>query len=109
MKSGELNKRAERREEAQKSLEKAEEAGNFYRLWEQNSNMFPFTKIIIFAGDAACIDKFNRRLVKVTKKHVEECKELLKLMGIPYVEVCRLSIRIQFVSTVFKYKKLKNI
>lgn len=31
MKSGELNKRAERREEAQKELQKAEEAGrNFY-------------------------------------------------------------------------------
>lgn len=29
MKSGELNKRAERREEAQKALEKATEAGNF--------------------------------------------------------------------------------
>jgi flap endonuclease-1 len=30
MKSGELNKRAERREEAQKALEKATEAGNFF-------------------------------------------------------------------------------
>jgi flap endonuclease-1 len=38
-------------------------------------------------GDAENIEKFNRRLVKVTKQHNEECKELLKLMGIPYVDV----------------------
>ncbi|XP_022344377.2 flap endonuclease 1-like [Crassostrea virginica] len=63
MKSGELAKRKERREEAQKQLEKAEEAGD-----EEN------------------IEKFNRRLVKVSKQHNEECKELLKFMGIPYIE-----------------------
>lgn len=63
MKSGELEKRKERREEAQKALEKAEEAGD-----EEN------------------IEKFNRRLVKVSKQHNEECKELLKLMGVPYIE-----------------------
>ncbi|XP_065167161.1 flap endonuclease 1 [Atheta coriaria] len=63
MKSGELSKRAERREEAQKALDKATEA-----------------------GDAADVEKFNRRLVKVTKQHAEDCKTLLKLMGIPYVE-----------------------
>ena len=58
LKSGELAKRAEKREEAQKSLEKATEA-----------------------GDLADIDKFNRRLVKVTQEHVKEVKELLQLMG----------------------------
>ncbi|XP_063707728.1 flap endonuclease 1-like [Culicoides brevitarsis] len=63
MKSGELVKRAEKRNEAQKALDKATEA-----------------------GDAAEMDKFNRRLVKVTKDHCEEAKQLLKLMGIPYVE-----------------------
>ncbi|XP_041975019.1 flap endonuclease 1 [Aricia agestis] len=63
MKSHQLNKRAERREEAEKELQKATEA-----------------------GDTASIEKFNRRLVKVTKQHSEEAKELLKLMGIPYVD-----------------------
>lgn len=33
------------------------------------------------------IDKFNRRLVKVTKTHADEAKELLRLMGIPYIDV----------------------
>lgn len=33
------------------------------------------------------IDKFSRRLVKVTKTHVDEAKELLQLMGIPYIDV----------------------
>ncbi|KAL0134756.1 hypothetical protein PUN28_001492 [Cardiocondyla obscurior] len=63
LKGGELAKRAERRDEAQKLLQAAEEDGNL-----------------------EAIDKFNRRLVKVTKTHVDEAKELLKLMGIPYID-----------------------
>ncbi|XP_064552204.1 flap endonuclease 1 [Drosophila montana] len=63
MKSGELAKRAERREEAEKALKAATEA-----------------------GDDAEIDKFNRRLVRVTKEHSREAKELLKLMGVPFVD-----------------------
>lgn len=63
MKAGELSKRAEKREEAQKALDKATEA-----------------------GDAADMEKFNRRLVRVTKVHNEEAKELLRLMGVPYIE-----------------------
>lgn len=63
MKAGQLNKRDERREEAQKALEKATEL-----------------------GDVAEMEKFNRRLVKVTRKHADEAKELLKLMGVPFIE-----------------------
>ncbi|XP_050296824.1 flap endonuclease 1 isoform X2 [Anthonomus grandis grandis] len=63
LKGGELNKRMERRAEAQKSLDKAMEA-----------------------GDQTEIDKFNKRLVKVTRQHADEAKDLLKLMGVPYIE-----------------------
>ncbi|XP_070163093.1 flap endonuclease 1 [Polyergus mexicanus] len=63
LKSGELAKRAERRDEAQKLLQAAEEDGN-----------------------VEAIDKFSRRLVKVTKDHAEEAKQLLQLMGIPYID-----------------------
>lgn len=63
LKSGELSKRAEKREEAQKALDKATEA-----------------------GDVEDMNKFNRRLVKVTKDHAREAKELLTLMGVPYVD-----------------------
>lgn len=63
MKSGELAKRHERREEAQKSLEQAEAA-------EEPEN----------------VEKFQKRLVKVTPQHNDECKRLLQLMGIPYIE-----------------------
>ncbi|KAF5301141.1 hypothetical protein FQR65_LT08971 [Abscondita terminalis] len=63
MKSGELNKRAERREEAEKALQKATEV-----------------------GDAVEMEKFNRRLVKVTTQHASEAKQLLTLMGVPYVD-----------------------
>jgi len=63
LKSGELAKRTERREEAQKQLDAATEA-----------------------GDQENVDKFTRRLVKVTPQHNKECKELLKYMGVPYVD-----------------------
>ncbi|XP_023221977.1 flap endonuclease 1-like [Centruroides sculpturatus] len=63
MKNEELEKRQERREEAQKQLEKAEELGNIEE-----------------------VSKFTRRLVKVTRQHNEDCKTLLQLMGIPYIE-----------------------
>lgn len=63
LKSGELAKRTERREEAQKQLTQAQEA-----------------------GDAENIEKFSRRLVKVTPQHNKECKELLQLMGVPYLD-----------------------
>lgn len=63
MKFEELNKRHEKREEAQKEMDKAVEK-----------------------GDTEMIDKFSRRLVKVTPEHNSDCKKLLTLMGIPYVE-----------------------
>ncbi|CAG0894692.1 unnamed protein product [Cyprideis torosa] len=63
LKSGELSKRKERREEAAKELAKAEELGEKEEIY-----------------------KFSRRLVKVTSHHNDECKKLLGLMGIPYVE-----------------------
>ena len=33
------------------------------------------------------MEKFSRRTVKVTREHNEECRRLLKLMGIPVVIV----------------------
>ncbi|CAI5439584.1 unnamed protein product [Caenorhabditis angaria] len=63
MKSGELEKRSERRAEAEKQLLEAKEK-----------------------GDKEEADKFERRLVKVTKQQNEEVKRLLTLMGIPIVE-----------------------
>jgi len=37
-------------------------------------------------GDKELMDKFSRRTVKATREHNDECKRLLRLMGIPYVE-----------------------
>lgn len=64
MKSSELAKRLERRTEAEKAHADAREE-----------------------GDAGALEKFAKRTVKVTPKHNEECKKLLKLMGIPYIQV----------------------
>ena len=38
-------------------------------------------------GTTEDVDKLSRRQVKVTKEHNDECKKLLTLMGIPWVEV----------------------
>lgn len=38
-------------------------------------------------GDQEAVEKFERRTVKVTPEHNAECKKLLRLLGIPYVEV----------------------
>lgn len=40
----------------------------------------------LIEGDTADMEKFNRRLVKVTKDHVSEAQELLKLMGVPFIQ-----------------------
>nr|XP_025843215.1 myelin regulatory factor isoform X7 [Vulpes vulpes] len=63
LKSGELAKRSERRAEAEKQLQQAQAAGA-----EEE------------------VEKFTKRLVKVTKQHNDECKHLLSLMGIPYLD-----------------------
>lgn len=63
LKGGELEKRLKRREEAEKKAEEMKETGTVEE-----------------------IQKFERRTVRVSKQQNEEVKELLKLMGIPYVE-----------------------
>ncbi|CAO3643345.1 unnamed protein product [Cunninghamella blakesleeana] len=62
MKSGELAKRKARKEEAQAKMEEATETGT--------------------AEDVA---RFSKRTVRVTTEHNEECRRLLKTMGIPFV------------------------
>jgi flap endonuclease-1 len=62
LKSGELAKRFQRKTEAQAAQEEAKETGT-----------------------AEDIEKFARRTVRVTREHNEECRRLLKLMGIPFI------------------------
>ena len=74
MKGGELEKRTEKRAEAEAALNKAKEEGNMEE-----------------------VDKQSRRLVKVGKNHVEDCKILLKHMGIPFVSApCEVRVKIFF-------------
>lgn len=63
LKKQELAKRYSRREDASKDLSTA-----------------------IEAGDKEGIEKFSKRTVKVTKRHNEDCKKLLRLMGVPVIE-----------------------
>ena len=46
--------------------------------------------IVYLLGNAEDVEKFNRRLVKVTKIHAEEAKQLLQLMGIPFIDVGKI-------------------
>lgn len=62
LKSGELAKRFQRKAEATEAREEAKETGT-----------------------AEDVEKFSRRTVRVTREHNEECRRLLKLMGIPYI------------------------
>ena len=63
MKSGELAKRVARKAQAEAGHAEAKETGT-----------------------AEEIEKFARRTVRVTRDQNEDCKKLLKLMGIPYVD-----------------------
>lgn len=67
LKKAEIEERKEKREEADKALAAAKEE-----------------------GDEAEVEKMSKRTIRVTKVHNEECKLLLKLMGIPIIEVCLL-------------------
>jgi len=62
LKSGELAKRFQRKQEATEGLEEAKETGT-----------------------AEDVEKFSRRTVRVTREHNAECQRLLKLMGVPYI------------------------
>jgi hypothetical protein len=41
---------------------------------------------MLYVGDEVAFDKYVRRTVKVTREHNEDCKRLLRLMGVPYVD-----------------------
>ncbi|PJF19621.1 Flap endonuclease-1 [Paramicrosporidium saccamoebae] len=63
LKSGELAKRLDRRNEAEEQARQAKESGS-----------------------VELMDKFSRRTVKATRQHTEDCKKLLTLMGIPVIQ-----------------------
>ncbi|CAH9075898.1 unnamed protein product [Cuscuta epithymum] len=63
LKRQELAKRYSRREDATAGLAAAEETGN-----------------------KEDIEKFSKRTVKVTQQHNDDCKKLLRMMGVPVVE-----------------------
>lgn len=62
LKSGELAKRFQRKNEATEAHEEAKETGTKEE-----------------------VERFSRRTVRVTREHNAECQRLLKLMGVPYI------------------------
>lgn len=63
LKTALLGQRGERRADATADLERAKEA-----------------------GDAEAVEKYAKRTVKVTRQHNDECKRLLRLMGVPVLD-----------------------
>ncbi|KAG6499298.1 hypothetical protein ZIOFF_039055 [Zingiber officinale] len=57
-------------------------------------NLFPLVNgdlekkciLYLFTGDLEGIEKYSKRTVKVTKQHNEDCKRLLRLMGVPTIK-----------------------
>lgn len=45
---------------------------------------------VLQTGNEADVEKYSKKTVKVTKQHNEDCRKLLRLMGVPVVEVCCL-------------------
>eukprot|EP00672_Neobodo_designis_P018952 CAMPEP_0174854586 /NCGR_PEP_ID=MMETSP1114-20130205/31740_1 /TAXON_ID=312471 /ORGANISM="Neobodo designis, Strain CCAP 1951/1" /LENGTH=399 /DNA_ID=CAMNT_0016089287 /DNA_START=33 /DNA_END=1232 /DNA_ORIENTATION=+ len=63
MKRGELEERRKKAQEARDELEKAKEE-----------------------GDAEAMEKLSKRTVRVGRAQMDECKRLLDMMGVPYVQ-----------------------
>ncbi len=45
------------------------------------------TSHLLQTGEAADVEKYSKRTIRVTQVHNDECKKLLRLMGVPVVEV----------------------
>ncbi|KAG8480805.1 hypothetical protein CXB51_025544 [Gossypium anomalum] len=73
LKKQELAKRYSKRADATEDLQEAMETGN-----------------------KEDIEKFSKRTVKVTKQHNEDCKRLLRLMGVPVIDVSVLCLNVGF-------------
>jgi uncharacterized protein (DUF58 family) len=39
------------------------------------------------AGTVEDVERFSKRTVRATKQHSEDCKTLLRLMGVPVIDV----------------------
>ncbi|MCO5553364.1 hypothetical protein L7F22_006885 [Adiantum nelumboides] len=63
-------------------LKKAELAKRFSRREDATAGLAEAVE----TGDKADIEKYSKRTVKVTKQHNEDCRKLLRLMGVPVIE-----------------------
>lgn len=46
------------------------------------------------AGSVEDMERFSKRMVSMTKDHQEDCKRLLRYMGVPVVEVRVLGVEL---------------
>lgn len=92
-----LKKRFSNRQEAKEDEVEAKETGELPKLLAFDFGTSRAAELHLISessrvGTTEDVDKLSRRQVKVTKEHNDECKKLLTLMGIPWVEVRRFQL-----------------
>ncbi|PKU68469.1 Flap endonuclease 1-A [Dendrobium catenatum] len=66
---------------------KKQELAKRYELWYiRRDDATKDLATAVEEGNKEEIEKFSKRTVKVTKQHNEDCKRLLRLMGVPVIE-----------------------
>eukprot|EP00249_Psilotum_nudum_P014638 c24932_g1_i1 orf=454-1788(-) len=63
-------------------LKKAELSKRYARREDATADL----AVALEVGDKVDIEKYSKRTVKVTKQHNEDCRKLLRLMGVPVIE-----------------------
>lgn len=56
-------------------------------IYRKSSLLLHKTSCLLQTGEAADVEKYSKRTIRVTQAHNDECKKLLRLMGVPVVEV----------------------
>ncbi|XP_012465034.1 flap endonuclease 1 isoform X1 [Gossypium raimondii] len=56
------------------------------KRYSKRANATEYLQQAMETGNKDDIEKFSKRTVKVTKQHNEDCKRLLRLMGVPVIE-----------------------
>ncbi|KAG6531809.1 hypothetical protein ZIOFF_005635 [Zingiber officinale] len=58
----------------------------FTDLYSKREDATKDLNTTVETGDLQGIEKYSKRTIKVTKQHNEDCKRLLRLMGVPTIE-----------------------
>lgn len=101
-------KRAAQKHKAMADLEEAKETGKVAKFKHTTGLVFSltitkrrssseihlhaiFSPPFCLTGTVEEIERFSKRLVRANQQHTEDCKTLLRLMGVPVLDVSNLT------------------